>query len=801
MFKNNLKLAIRNLLKHRLFSLIKLSGFTIGLTACLLIGLYFIHETSYDKFHANADRIARVIMEYGFSGEVEKNIEVTGNKVGPSFEKDFPEIEKSVRVIRFKQVVQFDDKLFEEDNFYFADSSIFDVFTIPLLKGNTREALNEPYEVVLSTKMAEKYFGSTDPVGQEITIHGDRKAKISGIFESFPATSQLQPDFIGSFMTLPDSRPERSTWWSANYATYVLVHPEANLATINKKIPDYMAKHANETGADAQSYLTFTLEPLLGVHLHSKAPGNFVPNGDIRYLYILAAIGILILLIASTTYVNLTTATSTERSKEIGVQKVLGAEKRQVFRQHINESVTLTGGALIVSYALVAPLLPLFNNLIDRDLSWSPLFQPLTVVGALLFVLVVGFLSGLYPALVLSNLKIANVIKGRIVTSSSGNLLKNTLVVFQFGITVLLLICTGVLNKQMNFIQSKNLGYQKDQIVVLQTDRQIINNLTAIKTELTQNRNVESISLAYETPVQIDGGYNISKSSSDANGKPVRAIPVDEDFIQTLEIEMLAGRPLSRNDVDMERRRETGEDTTSVLSILLNESQALALGWTAEEAVGQYVQFNQRAQIQGVFKDFHFESLHEPIGNLVIFPSTWGRNLLVKIGDQDIASTLLFLKDKWTTLVPHRPFVYHFMDEEFNELYDSEIRTAKLVSNFSLIAILLAFLGLFGLASYSIVQRTKEIGIRKVLGASVLGIVTDLSKDFIKLVVIALVIAAPLSWYLMNNWLDNFTYHVDMGWLVFGISGLLVITIALLAVGFQSMKAALTNPIESLRME
>ncbi len=802
MLKNHIKIALRSLLKNKLFTTIKLVSLTFGLTAFLLMSLYLHHETSFDTFHEKRERIARVIMEVKSGGELERNISVTGNKVAPSFREDFPEVEKAVRVIKYENVVQHNDLLFEEPNFYYADSSFFDIFTLPLLKGNSHTALNGPNKVVVSTKVAQKYFGTQSPVGKKINVSNRIGFQVTGVFAPTPSTSKMQPDFIASFTTLRDARPERSSWRNANYATFVLLHSGASLEAINQKIPEYMAARTNETGMEGEDYLTYRLEPLTDIHLRSEAPGNFVPNGDIRYIYILGLVAFLILLIGAITYVNLTTAQSTERAKEIGVQKVLGISRRQLFGQHIGEATVMTGIALFGSIGLTTLLLPGFNRLIDRSLTWEPLFHPLAIVAILGFGLLISFLAGAYPALVVSKFKPAIVLKGRYKSSSSGSWLQNSLIVLQFGISVFLIICTIVLHRQLNFIQNKKLGYDKDHVLVLPSDRTIVNKIDVFKTEFLQHKDIHVMSLAYESPVDINGGYTISNSVDDGGGKPVTAIPVDEDFVKTIGIQMVAGTGLNRADNELVARIYRREDTLSALPILINEAQCAAFGWKPEEAIDQYVGFKGKAQIKGVFNNFHFTSLHEPVSNLVVFPSGgWGRTLLVKIGRQDIAEVLSFLENKWTQLAPHRPFSYHFLDEEFEQMYGSERQTTQLVTTCSILAILLACLGLFGIATYHIIQRTKEIGIRKVLGATTTNILFLFSKNFLLLVFLGLLVAIPFSWYLMEPWLRDFAYRIDLKWWMFILPGVLVITVAFLTISVQSLRAALNNPVESLRSE
>lgn len=802
MWKNYFKLAFRNLLKRKTFTAIKIIGLTIGIASCLLIGLYLQHELSYDACHEKADRIVRTTMEFNFGGEV-RHANVTGNLAAPTFKKDFPEVEEAIRVIRYNSVVKYEDQLFEEKDFFYTDEGFFDVFTFPLLTGKAKAPLQTPHQVIISEHIATKYFGKEDPIGKSLTVGNDKQYEVKGVMKNPPKNSQLKPHFLASFANLRDAKPERATWWNANYATYLLLNHPNDRLKLQDKIDPYMRAKAEEYGStpESEDYLTFNFEPLRDVHLRSTLPGNFEPNGDIRYVYILIGIAFLILLIGGTTYVNLTTAAGTERAKEVGVQKVMGADRWQLFWQHLGEAIVVTTCSVIISFGVVAPLIPVFNRLFNRTLTWEPLMQPTALFSVLAFGLLISLLSGAYPAIVVSGFQPAKVLKGQFKFSSSGTWMRRTLIVLQFVISAFLIICTLVLQRQLNYVQNKKLGYNKDHIVVLPSDSRIVEKLDAFKSEFKQNSNVRTVSLAYETPTRIDGGYGIQKMDEGAANAPVTAIPVDEHFLETFEIEMVAGEPITKKDRELIKRMDSGEDTLSKTPILINEAQSAAFGWTPEEAINQTVQFNNQAIIKGVFKDFHFKSLHEPIGNLVIFPSNWGRDLMVKIEPQNMTATLAHLEDKWATLAPHRPFTYHFLDEEFAEMYQSEMQVGELVTAFSLLAIFLACLGLFGLASFSIVQRTKEIGIRKVLGASVTGIVGLLSKDFLKLVGVALVIAVPVAWLIMNNWLDNFAYRVNLEWWIFALAGVAAVLTAFLAVSFQSVKAALSNPIESLRSE
>lgn len=804
MLRNYFKLAIRNLLKNKLFSAIKLAGLTAAITACLLIGLYLHHELRYEACHDKADRIARIAMEYG-SGGIKRAVGLTGNKVAPTFHREFPEVENAVRTIKYEDMaVRYGDKLFEEKRFFYADSTFFEVFTMPLLAGNASAALRLPNQVVLSESMAKKYFGVEDPMGKIIQV-GGKDYSVSGVMRDAPKNTQIRPDFIGSFVSLRDAAPERETWWNANYTAFLLLRDPASRPALEQKIARFMETKTEETGVGGDRSLTYFLELLPDLHLRSRVEGTLEPNGDPRYLYILLAVAGLILLIACTTYVNLSTAAALERAREVGVQKVLGAGHWQLVGQYLGEALALTAAALLAGYTLAAPLLPLFNRLFDRSLDWHWLLHPLALLGATAFALLVSLLAGAYPALTVASFQPIEALK-----SGSGSFtlrraegsgwLRQSLIVLQFGIGVFLLACTAVLHQQMTFIQDKKLGYDKDRVIALPTDRKIVEQLSTLKSELLQNSGVQSVSLAYETPTKIDGGYGIAKSISGQDGTPVTALPCDPDFLKTMNIQLAAGHNFDQNDIAAVQRLYKG-DTAVIRSILINESQAGAFGWTPEEALLQFVNINGPAQIKGVVRDFHFASLHEPIGNLVIFPDTWGNTILVKLSGPDLAGALSFVEQKWQTLAPHRPFSYHFLDEEFDQLYQAEIRTSRLVSTFAGIAILLACLGLFGVASHTIVRRTKEIGIRKVLGAGTAGIVGLLSKDFLKLVLSSFVIGAPLAWYAMENWLSDFTYRVGLQWWVFGLAGLAALVLAFLTVSVQSIRAATADPVRALRSE
>ena len=799
MWQNQFKLAWRHLLKHRLFTAIKLTGLTAGLAACLLVGLYLHHEWNYDACHLLADRIVKVNMEYNFSGETVRT-QMTGNKVGPSFERDFPEVEAFLRVMDARVVVKYGSILLEEERFFFADSTFFEMFTFPLLKGAPNTVLNAPDQVVLSESTARRYFGDADPMGKVLGIGTSREVTVTGIMADPPANTHLRPDFVCSFVSLGQARPENETWWNANYATYLLLKHPDGLAPLQARMTPYMATKSSETGLTGQSYLTFHIEKLRDLHLRSAVSGHFEPNGDQRYLSMLGFAALFILLIGCTTYVNLATAAGMERAKETGICKVLGAARPQLVGQHLSEAFLLTFGSLAAAWAAALALLPAFNSLFDTVLAPVPLFSPALLALFIGFGLAVSLLAGLYPAVVVSRFTPVSVMKGQIRHGQSGAWLRKSLVTGQFAISILLIISTLLLREQLQFVQHKKLGFDQEQVIALPADGKINEQYETLKKQLLQQTHVRSVSTGYDLPTHIMGGYNIGKTSDEQDDRPVTALPAGLDFLETLGMQLAIGSDFT--PADLETAQLARRDSTLRMPVLLNEAQVRSFGWSLEEALLRPIVFNGGAAVvKGVVRDFHFRSLHEPIAPLVIFPDTWGRFVLVKLAGTHTEAGILQVGSIWQALVPHRPFSYRFLDEELALMYQAERRTARIVSAFSWLAIILACLGLFGLASFNFSQRTKEVGVRKVLGASTAGIVALLSKDFLLLVFIAFFVAAPLAWFLMEKWLEGFAYRIDMPWKVFAVAGITAVAVAFLTVSFQSVKAALANPVKSLRSE
>ena len=793
MLYNYLKIAFRSLWRNKALASINIFGLSVGIAACLLILVFVWDELSFDRFHRHGDRIVRVTMEARLNGE-ELKVALTGTKVAPAFSRDFPEVESAVRVYNSPKVVQYHDKLFEEERFLYADSTFFQLFSFELLQGNPTLALKGANKVVLTPALARKYFGTDNPIGKTLRINNTTEYEVTGIIAPAPAHSQIKYDVVASFTSLNAARNEQ--WWSANYFTYLLLRTPQAISALQAKIPEYMRSHAAETEVTGKDYLTYNLEPLTTVHLHSELSG-LEPNGDLKYIYIFAIIAGLILVIACINYINLTTAHAVGRAKEVSIRKVIGAQKEQLFWQFIGESCILTFIALVIGLVLVKLLLPLFNNLTGKEVTAVVLQNPFTLTGVLIIVFLVSVLAGSFPAVTLANFKPVTVLKGSFKSSGAGIWLRKGLIVFQFVISTFLIVSALIVYRQLRYIQDKKIGYNNQQILVLPTDEPLINKFKLLKSEFKRNPAVSNVTLAYETPTNIQGSYSYKKPQ-DSKASMVTALPVEKDFVPTLNIPILAGRGFTDLDEKLLKPDGTGE-----YAFVLNESAVKNLGWTPAEAVGQRLEMSSRTGIiRGVTQDFHFAPLHETINPLVLFLDnvSWGK-ILVKIDGRNVPGTLAALETTWKQLAPHRPFTYNFLDEEYGKLYGAEQRIGKTFAAFAFLAILLACLGLFGLAAFTTVQRTKEIGVRKVLGASVASIVTLLSKDFLKLVLLANIVAWPLAWWAMHRWLQDFAYRIAINWWVFALAGVVALLIALLTVSFQALKAAVANPVNSLRTE
>jgi len=799
MFRNYFITAWRNLRRNKLYTTINIFGLSVGLAACLLIGVYISHELSYDKFNVNANRIVRATMEYGSAGTINTTA-TTGTKVGPQFKRMFPSIEEYARTFITHNVVKSGDKIFDEPRILYADPSFFKIFSFHIVEGDALTALDAPDKIVITQSMAKKYFGNEDALNKTLTS-GGKDLRVSAVCEDVPQSSQIKFDFATQFLNLGNGVKDE-TWWTANWITYFLLHNEKDIPLLQKQIIDYMKTPGVKTDAGLQGkdYLTYHLEPLIKVHLYSSLAG-FEPNGSITYIYMFAVIALLILIIACANYTNLATAQSSGRSGEIGMRKVMGASKRQVFLQFMSESSMVTFIAAILALVLSVLLIPYFNSITGKQFAVNILLQPAPLVSLFIFTLIVSFFAGLYPALILSGTQIMNVLKKGFNFTGGNNLLRKTLIVAQFGISVFLIIYTIIILQQMHFMQTKNLGYDKEHIVVLPIGGNMLQNFQSLKDAFAQVRGVESITASYETPAYVEWGDGIT--ATDEKGKhdiSLNAMPVDLDFIKTMKMQLMAGRDFQQSDFAMIDTSDNYKNYHQVF--IINETLAKKIGWTPQQAVGRTIENRTTGPVVGVVKDFNFSSLHDPIGPLVIFLGRdFSRDFMLRINSNEMQSTLDRLQAVWKQRVPDRPFNYHFLDDDYNKLYLAEQRTSKLFGVAAGLAIVLACLGLFGLAAFTTVQRTKEIGIRRVLGANISSITLLVAKNFLQLVSIAIVIAVPLAWWAGNKWLQDFAFRIPVQAYVFVATAIVTVLIALCTVGYHSIRAALANPVKSLRTE
>ena len=793
MLRNYFKIAFRNLWRHRVFSLINILGLSVGMTACLLIFLYVRFELSYDSFHSKADRIYRIVCDIKTPTET---LKPNGPSwaVGPHLMGDFPQVEAAVRTTGDEILVRKGNVKFQEKNSIWADSSFFEMFDFKLVRGNPHTALNEILNVVFSESAAKKYFGKTDPIDQTVLITGDGlTAKVTGIMKDIPENSLIKADMVVSMNTITRKfNPTLNDQWG-NYGnnTFVLLKPGADAAKFTAQLPAFLERKNGTEMKQLNMYPTLYLEKMRDIYLRSTRDDS--KTGNINNVYIFSLVAIFILLIACFNFINLTTARSAERAKEVGIRKVVGAGRSQLTRQFIGESVIVCLIAFIITLAASTLLLPAFNLLAGKTIS-NGIFESKGFIAILFLAsIAIGFLAGIYPALVLSSFKPVTVLKGRFTTGTKGILLRKGLVIAQFTISIALIISTIIVYNQMNYMQRQDLGFSKDQMMVIDTYGDPARN--SFMQAVATMPNVKSVTMSSSVP----GGGNPGAYSKIQNVKGEMQIAnldlyfVDWDYVKQYQIKMVAGR-------DFNRSFQT--DTTQAM--ILNEAAVKQFGYrSAKEAVGRdFDQWGRKGKIIGVMKDFHFRSLQTDIKPLSMRIEPNGCGLVsIKVSANNLPKTIAAIESKWNTLIPARPFSYFFMDEFFDKQYRSEQRFGKLFLNFAVLAIIISCLGLLGLASYSTMQRTREIGIRKILGASVPNIVNLLSKDFLKLVAVAVIIASPLAWYAMHTWLQDFAYRISIGWWVFVVAAFAATLIALMTVSFQAIKAAVSNPVKSLRTE
>jgi putative ABC transport system permease protein len=802
MIKNYMKVSVRNIARNKTFSTLNIIGLSIGMAACVLISIFVKNELSYDTYNSQYDNIYRVLIHYGFERDVEadayipiEEYQVWGSApVGPAIQEYFPEIES---VFRFTSpnawLVEYQEKRFQENNIIFGDSTAFDIFDWPVIAGNPNTALIRPNTIVLTQEMAKKYFGDANPIGEMLIMDSVDPFEVTAVIE-LPSNTHFDFDAMISMSTFRMRRASIFDQWGyVDFYTYFMVNPHANMSNMKQKIKGLLQKYGQY-----ESGITITFEPLADAYLNSAAGRQPGTTGSLSNIYVFGSIAVFILLIACINFMNLSTARSVERAKEVAIRKTIGSYRRSLIAQFLMEAVIITFIAAILAGVMILLGHSYLEYLSDKALPIDWLFSIKNSFIAVVFILLIGGLAGLYPAIVLSGFKPIKVLKGAYKNSSQGVWLRKSLVILQFSLSIILLVGTSVIYSQLKHLRNHELGFDADQVLVIDFgwDFRVQNKLRYIKEQLSNHPEVSIVSASRATPGDFfpNGGTQITQPNGEIISKSPAVYEIDEDFTATYKMKIVAGRSFS-NKFPLD----------SSNSLMLNESAAALFGYpNPEDIIGKsFEQWGREGKVIGVVGDFNYVSLHNTVEPLSLRYATSGNTsmLSLSITSTNYGKTLREIKDIWSTVVPYHPFIGRFKSQSFNEQYQADERFGVIVTTFSGLAIFVACLGLFGLTIYSTTQKAKEIGIRKVLGASTGHIVGILSKDFVILYAISLLFAIPISWYAMSSWLDDFAYRISMGWELFFISSLITFLIAMLTMSGRTVMTALSNPVKSLRSE
>lgn len=817
MLTNYLKVALRSIFRNKLTAFINIAGLALAITCALMIYLYVTNELSYDQYHSKADRTYRITRDFlSTDGSANLKLANVAPPIGPLIKNDFGEVEAMARTANFGFVVGLEEngelkKVFNEENLFLAEPDLFKIFDIDVQSGNQATSLERPFTVMLSEKTAMRYFNSTEVTGKRLRANSSYDLEVTGVYKDFPAESHWHPDLLVSFSTLNDStiygkRGLESNWGNNAFGTYVLLEKGADAATIQSKLPDFIKRHFGpyaiaNFGAPADFDPTKStrlfIEKVTDIHLHSARADELETNGNANSVYLMAIIGLFIVLIACFNFINLSTARATKRAKDVGLRKVVGAFKKQLVIQYLNESVLISFFALFIAVILSSLAIQWLNDFTGKQLSLNFIEQWPVALGLIGFTVFTGLLAGIYPAFIISSYKPAEVLKGQQSMGKGKTGLRRGLVVAQFAISIALMIVTVITFQQLNFLNSSDLGYTKDKIITLRFYRDLNTTYDAFYNELTKSSVIKNASRSTLIPttrlLNSSGSPSVTKGDSLVNSAvETKMVYTDTEFFDTYDIDVIAGRNFDKSI-----------KTDDSLAFMVNEAAARAYGWTdLNAAIDKDFSYNGvKGKLIGIVKDFHFESLHQQIVPIVFFPQPRYRDLSVKVAGNNTEEAIAHLEKVWREFLPNRPFEYQFLSDRYQRLYDAEQKQSQLFTIFSGLAIFIACLGLFGLATFNTLQRVKEIGIRKVLGASVPHILTLLSKEIVYLVLIANVIAWPVAWYFMDKWLGTFAYRVNLNAGVFALAALIAILIAILTVSAQTIKAALRNPTNTLRHE
>lgn len=808
MFKTYLITAYRNMLRKPGFTFINITGLAIGMAACILILMYIMDELSYDKFHEKSHRIYRVTT-HGIFGPNEFHSTYTAAPLAAAMLNDFHEVENITRLmLRPQRSVRIDDeRTFIEDLFFYADSTFFDIFSFVLLKGDPKTVLAEPGRIVLTESAAKRYFGDEDPIGKVIIEDNRYQYMVTGIVQDPPDHSHFKFNVLASFTTLPwHANP---SWFNQSAQTYILLREDADVSELKPKLNPFLYRHIgdqlqqfigitlDEFAASGQ-YYGYDLQSIERIHLHSNLDGEYEANGSITYVYLFSLIAIFILIIACINFMNLSTARSTGRAKEVGVRKVLGSHRGDLIKQFLSESILYSLIAMAIALLLIEISLPFFNQIALKQLQINFFSEGYFMLAIPVIIVITGLLAGSYPAFYLSAYQPLQVIKGQLFRGMSKSRFRSLLVLFQYSVSIVLLSSTFIIYKQLEFVQTKNPGYEKDQVVVIKRVNGLGNSMPAFKHSILQNPDILSASYSIDLP-----GDDFSTNSMGVAGRPLDELNIvmmqfaDYDFIETLGMQLAEGRWFSPSY------------RTDTAAVVLNQSAKWRMridDIEVDKVIRHATPPDEHiiSHIIGVVEDFHYESLHKAIRPLALFllpEGNWANRLSVKVQAGKMPQTIAFLEQEWYQMQSEQPFEYMLLEQSLEKFYQNDKRTRTIYTIFSLLALFVASLGLFGLAAYTTESRTREIGIRKVLGASEPGIVGLLSREFAKWVLLANVIAWPVAYLLMDNWLNNFAYRIDIPWPVFLLSGLLTLVIAMLTVVYQAVKAARSNPVDAVKYE
>lgn len=789
MLKNLIKTAFRHILKHFGYSMLNILGLTLGISSALFLIIYVADEISYDRYHDNADRIYRVSSKI-----TEPDDQFTWNVAqipfGPQVVADYPEVQSFVRFINMPRALyKYEDKEFNEENFFYVDSTLFDIFTYKVLRGEVKTALLNPNKIILTEKVASRYFGDSDPIGKTLTT-GDNTFEVTGVIEDVPSNSHFRFDAVASRNNLPK---QLGTWGNFGVFTYLLFPDNFDVKAFETKMQGMYDAYMKTIFGPLNITIAYILEPITRIHLYSTNAGEPEPTGSITYVYIFGIVALFLILIAAMNYMNLATARSTRRAREVGLRKVVGSRRGPLILQFLSESTFFTLISLILSIIILVVLLPQFNLLAGKSFDLKVVYSPVVILSLIGVIVIVGLFGGSYPAFFLSRFSPVTVLKGEITQGSAGSLFRKILVVIQFTVSVIMIVCTLVVFKQLNFLKNKDLGFDQKNVISLTLNRAMGQKYPVLKQALLEDPDIKYVT-STNTAIGEGSGKVIFNVESDQgmSQRGVNFTVVDHDFVDALGIEMVEGRDFQQ---DMPSDTLTG--------VVVNETFVKRMNWS--EPLGKKVELGDentiRARVIGVMKDYHQTGMYNEIESLLLLYRTNNNIIYIKLADSDIQKSIAFIESKWQSVFPDQPFTYAFLSERFNRQFEADEKRGLVFTMFTILAILIACLGLFGLASYMVEQRTKEVGIRKVFGADEKTILALIAKDFLILVSIGIIIALPVAYYFMSNWLNNYVYKTNIGAPLLLTAAMLTMVITFATISYKAYQAALMNPAASLKSE